>query len=262
LSYQPAPKPEAYTFDPDAGIKTFEQLPKVTEEILRNILLQYASENCCQSSQFIRDLPIIKIETTLAWHYCLETYLEARYTCWTFEPFDNQEVDGRENGRPPAPWEVELKPDRPFKDEDKETVVPHTCRLKPCHHCSQAGCLACQRCKGRRYLRCGECSGPGQEDSTAGHRGEEGGLLWLRWPGEKERLLFYVKLKCEWRRRDADFIEEKTDLPDELVRDVSGKLIFLEEDEFVSPIQNFPYASVNEASAKLLQEAERSYRGQ
>uniref|UniRef100_A0A1I8I3W9 Bravo_FIGEY domain-containing protein n=2 Tax=Macrostomum lignano TaxID=282301 RepID=A0A1I8I3W9_9PLAT len=25
LSYQPAPKPEAYTFDPDAGIKTFEQ---------------------------------------------------------------------------------------------------------------------------------------------------------------------------------------------------------------------------------------------
>uniref|UniRef100_A0A1I8FBA8 Integrase n=1 Tax=Macrostomum lignano TaxID=282301 RepID=A0A1I8FBA8_9PLAT len=49
------------------------RLPKVTEEILRNILLQYASENCCQSSQFIRDLPIIKIETTLAWHYCLET---------------------------------------------------------------------------------------------------------------------------------------------------------------------------------------------
>uniref|UniRef100_A0A1I8FFT2 Protein SSUH2 homolog n=1 Tax=Macrostomum lignano TaxID=282301 RepID=A0A1I8FFT2_9PLAT len=176
---------EAYTFDPDAGIKLLRQLPKVTEEILRNILLQYASENCCQSSQFIRDLPIIKIETTLAWHYCLETYLEARYTCWTFEPFDNQKVDGRENGRPPAPWEVELKPDRPFKDEDKETVVPHTCRLKPCHHCSQAGCLACQRCKGRRYLRCGECSGQGKRTVLAGHRGQEGGLLWLRWPGEK-----------------------------------------------------------------------------
>uniref|UniRef100_A0A1I8IE76 Uncharacterized protein n=1 Tax=Macrostomum lignano TaxID=282301 RepID=A0A1I8IE76_9PLAT len=69
-----------------------------------------------------------------------------------------------------------------------------------------------RRCKrSARYLRCGECSGQGKRTVLQGTVGEEGGLLWLRWPG---------------------------------------------------PIQNFPYASVNEASAKLLQEAERSYRGQ
>uniref|UniRef100_A0A1I8FKQ8 F208B n=1 Tax=Macrostomum lignano TaxID=282301 RepID=A0A1I8FKQ8_9PLAT len=187
-------------------------------------------------------------------------------------------------GRPPAPWgEVELKPDRPFKDEDKETVVPHTCRLKPCHHCSQgwlSGLSEVQKVGGT--CAAASAAAQGREDSTARapwrggwpalaamasrekkNRQRAGARLPRPWGNRVPDLprpaapAVLLKLKCEWRRRDADFIEEKTDLPDELVRDVSGKLIFLEEDEF-----NFPYASVNEASAKLLQEAERSYRGQ
>uniref|UniRef100_A0A1I8JLP6 C2H2-type domain-containing protein n=1 Tax=Macrostomum lignano TaxID=282301 RepID=A0A1I8JLP6_9PLAT len=276
------------------------RLPKVTEEILRNILLQYASENCCQSRQFIRDLPIIKIETTLGlacewliktpvvkgWriHYCLETYLEARYTCWTFEPFEIKKSTVAENGRPPAPWEGRVESQTgPSRMRTRRRCVPHTCRLKTVPSLAlKAGCLACQRCKGRRTcaaasaggqgkrtvlqgtvarrVACSGCDGQGKRE-VPGCRAH-GEIEWPDLPRPAApAVLREAEVRVAQARRRLHRGERPT-CPDELVRDVSGKLIFLEEDEFVSPIQNFPYASVNEASAKLLQEAERSYRGQ
>uniref|UniRef100_A0A1I8F6M7 CR-type domain-containing protein n=1 Tax=Macrostomum lignano TaxID=282301 RepID=A0A1I8F6M7_9PLAT len=225
----PPPKPEAYT------------LPKVTEEILRNILLQYASENCCQSSQFIRDLQLLRLRLHWPGITASRPYLEARYTCWTFEPFDNQKS--------------------------------RRSRERPATSALGGWLSGCQRCKGRRYLRCGECSGQGKRTvlqgtvarrvacsgcDGQGKRSEAVECPGCRGHGEIECPTCRGRSACflreaevpRWRRRDADFIEEKTDLPDELAGE--GR---------VSPIQNFPYASVNEASAKLLQEAERSYRG-
>uniref|UniRef100_A0A1I8IE94 Phytanoyl-CoA dioxygenase family protein n=1 Tax=Macrostomum lignano TaxID=282301 RepID=A0A1I8IE94_9PLAT len=70
----------------------------------RDILLQAAAEQCCRGRDFIKDLPITKVENTLAWHYDLESFLEARYTCWTYKPFTGQEeVDSRDSGHVPGP---------------------------------------------------------------------------------------------------------------------------------------------------------------
>uniref|UniRef100_A0A1I8ICH2 DUF551 domain-containing protein n=1 Tax=Macrostomum lignano TaxID=282301 RepID=A0A1I8ICH2_9PLAT len=127
LSHQPAPKQEAYRFDPDAGIKTFQQLPKVTEAMARDILLQAAAEQCCRGRDFIKDLPITKVEKHLGLALRLGVLPGGRYTCWTYKPFTGQEeVDSRDSGHVPGPWDVELKPSDMFEDEDREGIVPHT----------------------------------------------------------------------------------------------------------------------------------------
>uniref|UniRef100_A0A1I8ID14 CXXC-type domain-containing protein n=1 Tax=Macrostomum lignano TaxID=282301 RepID=A0A1I8ID14_9PLAT len=131
----------------------------------------------------------------------------------------------------------------------------------PCHHCKQRGQISCNRCKGRRQVKCGECSGQGtKRPRVRGCRGS-GEIECPTCLGHKQ-LLFSIKVKCEWRKRQVDFIEEKTDMPDELVRDVSGTVLFAEEDDSVSPILNFPYAPVNEASARLVAEQDKAVKGQ
>uniref|UniRef100_A0A1I8FM74 Uncharacterized protein n=1 Tax=Macrostomum lignano TaxID=282301 RepID=A0A1I8FM74_9PLAT len=70
----------------------------------RDILLQAAAEQCCRGRDFIKDLPITKVENTLAWH-----------------------VDSRDSGHVPGPWDVELKPSDMFETEDRAGHrVPHT----------------------------------------------------------------------------------------------------------------------------------------
>uniref|UniRef100_A0A1I8FDU2 ELM2 domain-containing protein n=1 Tax=Macrostomum lignano TaxID=282301 RepID=A0A1I8FDU2_9PLAT len=96
LSHQPAPKQEAYRFDPDAGIKTFQQRQ-----------LSSAAEAGTSS----RILPITKVENTLAWH-----------------PFTGQEeLTAGTPAASPGPGDVELKPLDMFEDEDREGIrASHT----------------------------------------------------------------------------------------------------------------------------------------
>uniref|UniRef100_A0A1I8J240 SRCR domain-containing protein n=1 Tax=Macrostomum lignano TaxID=282301 RepID=A0A1I8J240_9PLAT len=447
MAHQPAPNRQPRQFDARAGIKSFERLPKVTAEIAREILVAQAPQKCCQSKQFLWDMPITKVENTLAWHldrgwrggfqcgctgaagrvvwpphsspstelgherrvvaeaaraprsgcrrrrgreagaegsrapmaagrrtgaergceagaegggapggrrrqqqqgarrapkaagrqagaegggapggarrqqgarrapmtagrqagadgsrasggrrrqqgraagphprqstYCLETYVESRFTCWSYEPFSGQKLDSPNEGKAPGPWEVELRPREMFVDQDKELIVPHTSTVTPCHHCNAKGKTVCHKCRGKKLTRCGDCGGHGRKTVAQGavlrkvDCGECDGQGKRRCPlcsgsGEEtcttcsghQQLVFAVKLKCEWRGKNADYIEERTDLPDELVRDVTGKVIFEEEGELLTPISNFPISPVNRASKSLIGAHENSLKGQ
>ncbi|PAA47526.1 hypothetical protein BOX15_Mlig027292g2 [Macrostomum lignano] len=281
LAQLPAPKAKRQEFDAKAGAKTFEKLPKVTEEIARQTLIEHSPKKCCNGQGHLRTMPITKVENTLAWHYSLESFVESRFTCWSYEPYTGQQFDGRENGRAPGPWDIELHPKEMFADEDREITVPHSASVKPCHHCSQSGRVPCRKCRGKKTVSCSGCSGQGKKMQTQGAVprkvvcGDCDGHGKKRCPvcqgngdeqcstckGQK-RLVITVKMKCEWRRKDVDFIEEKTDMPDELVRNVTGKVIFEEEAESVSPITNFPYRAVNEASRKLISAHDKNFSGQ
>uniref|UniRef100_A0A1I8FY29 CR-type domain-containing protein n=1 Tax=Macrostomum lignano TaxID=282301 RepID=A0A1I8FY29_9PLAT len=213
--------------------------------------------------------------------YSLETYVESRFTCWSYEPFSGQKLDSPNEGKAPGPWEVELRPREMFVDQDKELIVPHTSTVTPCHHCNAKGKTVCHKCRGKKLTRCGDCGGHGHKTVAQGavlrkvDCGECDGQGKRRCPlcsgsGEEtcttcsghQQLVFAVKLKCEWRGKNADYIEERTDLPDELVRDVTGKVIFEEEGELLTPISNFPISPVNRASKSLIGAHENSLKGQ
>ncbi len=60
----------------------------------------------------------------------------------------------------------------------------------------------------------------------------------------------------------AEHITEKLDLPHELIRDVSGQVVFEEEKPLVEPLQRVPDQGIKDASIKLVAQHHNSLADQ
>ncbi|XP_071476022.1 protein SSUH2 homolog [Diadema antillarum] len=257
-------------------------MPKLEEEEARKALLALVEEKTCWGRDAADDLIFKNIEHTAAFHYILETYTESRSTKWVHEPYVDQIIDGPMNGPAPAPWNIPVEMPTMFRNAVQHVEVPHTASVKPCHNCRGSGYRQCVRCSGRGTTMCSWCGGDGWrivsrydgDHSYTDHEicyscGGDGrkrcspcdgsGRVMCRTCIGQGQLKCYIRLTVEWKNHMEDYIVERTALPDELIRNVTGKTVFDEESPKVCPIKCFPVAEVNSGSGRLVQRHAHAY---
>ncbi|KAL4226364.1 Protein ssuh2 [Mactra antiquata] len=251
----------------------FTDLAKLDEDACRQAMLQHVSEHCCYGSKPAKEMSVLKFEGITALHYILETFGEGRNTKNAYVPYRGGPVDGPHNGPAPPPWAIPCTPNQMFKTHKIVKEVPHTSVVQPCHHCDQRGWHWCWRCGGDGRNRCNSCGGDGMkrvyDHNTNSHRqarcghchgsgqtrchtcGGDGRITCKECKGFR-MLRCYIELTVSYTNHLEDFILEGTDMPDELVRTVGGKLVFEDVKPMVWPIVSYPVKEINDNSVRLV----------
>ncbi|ESO82302.1 hypothetical protein LOTGIDRAFT_134754 [Lottia gigantea] len=244
---------------------------ELNEQQCREAMFQFVSENCCYSKGPAQEMVIDKIIPHNALHYTLETFCEGRSTGYVNEPFRGGMIDGPENGMPPPPFAIPCNPDSMFDDHVKLLEVPHTATVRPCHMCDARGWVRCRVCHGWGQNRCNTCGGDGRVTRHDPERGSyqdmcfrchgDGRVSCNRCGGDgrvtcKEcdgycNLKCFIQMKVTYCNHKGDHIIEKTDLPDELIRDVQGSVVFEQVMLPVWPISAYPLDEINQCSNNL-----------
>ncbi|XP_071815586.1 protein SSUH2 homolog isoform X2 [Apostichopus japonicus] len=105
---------------------------------------------------------------------------------------------------------------------------------RPCTSCMGLGRNRCFSCNGHGQNRCTTCQGT-------------------------SNLKTYIKLIITWTNNVNDSIVERTGLPDELIRGVSGQVAFKEELPLVWPVGHFQDQAINNASRELVERHKNSF---
>ncbi|XP_023231528.1 protein SSUH2 homolog [Centruroides sculpturatus] len=103
-----------------------------------------------------------------------------------------------------------------------KTQLDHTCNT-----CQGNGRKRCEICSGNGVIKCNTCKGRG-------------------------KLKHFIKLTVTWRNHTDDFVVENTNLPDDLICDVTGEIVFSDQNFRVSPVTCFQ-PNINKASKQLIQ---------
>ncbi|KAJ9576616.1 hypothetical protein L9F63_025487, partial [Diploptera punctata] len=267
------PPPESNTSVEEDSINRTNDTAEhhVTEKIARDALIKFAKKRCHRGVKPARNMAMTSFKETSAYHYELQTYTERRETSWKFMPYRGTEVDDSDNGPAPLPWDIEVCPSGHFVNEEKVITVPHTQSVKQCHSCKGVGNIPCNDCNGKGWAHCKPCRlalkhhckssrclscafshhGTGRQDCTkCFSRGKvmcatcEGYCL----------LLYYIALTINWRVITADHVVDELQLPELVVRDVSGRVRYEEEGPRVIPIRDVPNEGIRMASVQYIRE--------
>ncbi|XP_064632711.1 protein SSUH2 homolog [Lineus longissimus] len=268
----PPPPPPKPTGEPPHV--EYAEVANLKEEQCREAMLGLVAEKCCWGKKAAEGMTFNKITGSTALHYILQTFCEGRSTNYEHVPFVGQEIDGPQNGHPPEPWAIDVAPDEMFDSHQKKVEVPHTAVVKDCHRCQATGTIICSRCSGTGNTRCYTCGGDGsvrrydaRTESYENERcymcngsgrrscsrcGGDGRVTCPVCKGHRQ-LKCYIALTVKFINHQEDFILEETDLPDELVREVSGNSIFEQTLPQVWPITAYPTEEINENSMRLVE---------
>lgn len=257
--------------------KPLENLPRITEEEIKDAAVQFASENCCYGKAPARDMEIKEIQMISAFHYKLETFTEKRTSCWKFEPYHGQPIDGPQNGRAPSPWEVMAVPQSYFTNSFQKIEVPHTAFTRPCHACVGNGRVRCEKCLGMGRNQCTWCKGRGrvyrfdkEENCTSCNatgydrcfKCSGTGQVKCKICDARGNLKGFVELVVTWCNHTDDYISEVSCMPKELIREVSGQNAFEEENPRVFPIVQGAEEGVCKASSNLINKHGSSFNNE
>ncbi|XP_065910463.1 protein SSUH2 homolog isoform X2 [Dysidea avara] len=273
------PPPPAYgdvIRPPSVNSDMHPTVPAVTEEEARDALIKYVSTKWCYSSKAARELVFTNITPSTALHYQLETFTEGRQASWTYEPYNGLSVDSPANGPAPQPWDVVVNPPEMFKDGNYCTIVPHTASVKTCYSCSGRCAKNCVKCRRKGHIRCTNC--------RTGYHGRRGrkmqcivcfgtnriscyacngaGLSPCEICCGMGKLKWYIKLEVTWKNNNAHHVIEKTTLPDHLIKNVSGRIVFEAEHLQVAPLVTFFEGGINTASQRLVKQHANQFAGQ
>ncbi|XP_077983902.1 protein SSUH2 homolog isoform X2 [Glandiceps talaboti] len=266
--YQPPP-------DTERPAETYSSNANITEDEARDAMVRFVNDNCCYGSKPAKEMSIESIAPSSALHYELETFTETRYTSRAWTPYNGYEhVDGPMNGYPPGQWDIPASASMLFHDEVREMEVPHTAFVLPCHVCHARGFNRCHRCYGRGRVRCHSCNASGHvwKTNPEGHRYQDM-CHWCHGSGRKScitcggdgritctackgcrMIKHYIKLTIKFTNHKNDYIMEKTDMPDHLIRTVSGQVIFEQTLPYLWPISSYPVAEINNHSQRIMGE--------
>ncbi|XP_071476024.1 protein SSUH2 homolog isoform X1 [Diadema antillarum] len=281
----PPPPPPSYSEAVQPTREAVNQAPTLTDDEAREALLGYVAENCCRGKKAATEMKVNDLDHSAAFHYTLETFTEKRTTKWKHEPFTGQIIDGPHNGPAPQPWSIMVNIPAMFQNGKAKLEVPHTASVKPCHDCYAIGFRRCHHCMGRGRTRCHMCHGHGRRQVT--HYNHEEHRHHSHWEtchschgmgrrrcftchghgqitcttcSGRANLKFYIQLTVDWTNHMNDSIVERTALPDELIRDVTGQVAFKEEQPRVFPVNHFPDQSINQASNTLVQQHSTAFQ--
>ncbi|XP_032795927.2 protein SSUH2 homolog isoform X5 [Daphnia magna] len=258
-------------------------LPPVSEVDARNALLGMVTEHCCWGRSAARHMSIGKILSSSAFHYEIQTFTEKRETSWAFMPHGGGEVDGPRCGPAPRPWDIPADPTDLFRSEMKVLQVPHTASVKTCHRCRGAGSLLCQECHGKGWTRCLSCHGDGWGSDSAGNkercffcqssthgRGRQDclkcnakGRVACPPCDSYGQIRCYISLTITWKANTSEHIVAKcSSLPEDLIRQVSGQVVYEEEGPRIPPLNHFADPTINLASTQLVLNHNRQWPDQ
>lgn len=278
------PPPEPISGDGDSSSRRGNAaVPNIDDLTARDAVLSYVSQNRCWGLACAREMTIMDITASSAFHYNLETCTEKRTAVWIHEPYTGQVIDSADRGPSPKPWDVLVVPPNPYREGQIVVEVPHSARVVNCYDCSTMGRRRCWSCFGNGEIQCNACNGTGkileQESGGAseaqranapvipkacyqcGGGGKRRCVVCLG-PGQlpcktclaRGQLKLSLQLTVSWRLYKSDRIVERTAVPELLIRSVQGRVAFDEEKAAVWPINFFPDEAVNHASRELLDE--------
>ncbi len=240
----------------------------LTLEAAREALELHVRTKTWLRRDLAKTLPIESFERSGSFHVRFRSFTEERAHEPVFEPFRGGRVDGPENGRPPTPWEMQVKVPGLFINQEYYQSVPHTEHVRTCHGCNGDGDIVCPRCSGHRRVTCSRCNGSGKVTETrqvtrtnaqgqsehftetyttsCGPCGGDGKVTCPECHGNgritcptcqgARQLKHGQRLHVTWKTHVSDKILEKTDLPDDLIGGAMGEIIHSEEDDRLEPI--------------------------
>ena len=71
-----------------------------------------------------------------------------------------------DHGRPPGPWDIDVRRPEDFEDRTEKVPVPHTESVHPCTGCHGSGKVNCGPCQGWGKVNCSFCNGRGYREHT------------------------------------------------------------------------------------------------
>eukprot|EP00128_Syssomonas_multiformis_P004748 Colp12_sorted_trinity150504_noHs@9960 len=248
----------------------------ISEAEAREAFINEVNQRCCYGTGAAKKATFTKMQPSDSFHYSLETYTEARRADWVHEPYRGTPIDGPQNGPAPGPWDIYSVPDTMFVNQTKFFEVPHTAYVRQCHTCHGSTMVRCSRCCGAGRTRCTWCHGRGHQvhhrTDQNGHRHTHhstctscmgmGHVRCVRCSGCGKvtcptcsgtgSLKFYIKLTVQYTNQTSDHVTERTDLPDNLIKNAGGTIIFQETYPLVVPLTTFVDADVNKGSMELV----------
>jgi hypothetical protein len=243
------------------------QAPELTLEAAREALELHVQTTKWLRRGLAQKLPIESFERSGSFHVVFRSFTETRSVGPANEPYWNGLVDGPENGRPPAAWDIPVHIPGQFINQDHHEPVPHTDAVKTCHGCDGAGKVTCGDCGGDGRVRCAECGGDGRVNrtrtltrtnaqgqtesytesytETCGRCGGDGkvtcplcdrsGRVTCPTCRGAARLKHFQQLWVAWNTQVTDEVIERTDLPDDLIGGAVGIVIHAEEEDHLEP---------------------------
>eukprot|EP00039_Didymoeca_costata_P014138 m.225263 g.225263 ORF g.225263 m.225263 type:complete len:411 (+) comp15955_c1_seq5:470-1702(+) len=251
------------------------QTTPITHEQARTALLEEVAQHCCWGKGPAQNLGFGQILPSHAFHYTLQTFTEARFGSWVYQPYNGEPIDGLDQGPAPPAWEIPVTPPENFKNDQKITRIPHTSSVKKCFHCIGYEQVRCHGCKGRGKLKCKQCKGTGRMKdkdnlfATCNACYGSGRRRCGRCEGHGEigcpvcaasgQLHLSLQLSVRWTVHTGEHVVEKTSLPKGLVTEGQGSRIHFEESLLVPPIHDFPEESVSVGSHGLVQRHQQQW---
>ncbi|KAL4655689.1 hypothetical protein GN956_G5368 [Arapaima gigas] len=247
------------------------QIPSITEELAREVFIEFASKRCCYSSKPAKEMVFNDLHSLNTYRYRLETFTESRTTAWASEPFNGQTVDGF-MGVAPGPWDLNVPFPALFQNGSQDVRIPHTSSVKGCHACLALGKQACKKCVTSGRMRCWVCNGTGSNTSheRCHHCGGTGhvsctscsgmGSLTCRTCKGKGQLLCYIKLTVKWENNVLERVMDKqSGFPIDRVDSVSGEAVFSDIQPLVYPVVGFPDDEINRAASQFVREHQAQF---
>ena len=171
-----------------------------------------------------------------------------------------------------------------YQNAETSIEVPHTAQIRLCHTCLGASVIRCGHCHGAGRERCVSCNGSGRVASTVNRNGHietvhvdcnfcfgSGRRTCHRCHGAgrvqcptclgRTNLKFFLKLTIKWTVFHTDRYVEKTDLPDDLIKNAKGTILLNEDYPRVAPIVAFPIQEVVTDSQATVQDHFQKYTG-
>ncbi|MBK8259078.1 MAG: PEGA domain-containing protein [Polyangiaceae bacterium] len=235
---------------------------ELTVEEARVVLEEHVRKTAWLRRDLSKTLPIDSFERSGSFHLSLRSFTEKRETSPAYTPHWGGEVDGPENGRPPAMWDIPVQIPGRYINQDHSEPVPHTAEVRTCFECGGRGKVTCHGCSGSGRVRCSNCSGDGRVNrtrtktrtnaqgqvetetehytETCSRCGGDGKVTCSDCGGDgvvtcgpcngAGRLKHYQRLTVTWNTWPGNEVIEKTDLPDELIQDAEGIVVWSEEE--------------------------------
>jgi len=223
--------------------RCIEDVPHMTDTLVRDAVLSYVSGHICWGLKAAKDMTILDIIPSSAFKYELETCTEKRTAMWVHEPYTGQLIDSSNFGPSPKPWDVLVVPPNPYKNGQVVVEVPHSARVINCHDCGTQGRRRCWSCFGNGEVTCDACGESGLAPTNSGHTnsclqcngaGRRRCVVCLG-PGQlpcktclaRGRLKISLKLTVSWKKNVSERVVEHSSIPPILLQNVQVENEFL-----------------------------------
>ncbi|XP_054832376.1 uncharacterized protein LOC129327648 [Eublepharis macularius] len=269
--------PPPYTVSDHGGqsrpVQQNWNISTISEGEAREAFLEYASSNCCYSSNPPKEMMFEDIQSFNTYRYRLETFTESRFFEWKSKPFKEISFATGTFSVPVTdvtallPWDIPVTIPKMFINDTKEIMIPSTSSVKECSVCKSSGKIACESCDGRLreqchwcngtglfiHDTCRHCSGTGLSATTCRACSGHGKINCNRCSGHG-LLLMYNALVVKWENNISEHVSyQRKDFPAKRFQEVTGQKLFVDEQDMVYPIINFPDSSINNSSRNAIE---------